>query len=43
MLRAGDCVIQPPLIRHRVLESSDHLQVIEIGVPAEHVTTWITT
>ena len=39
VLRAGDCVIQPPGIRHRVLESSDNLQVIEIGVPAEHVTT----
>ena len=39
ILRAGDCVIQPPGIRHRVLESSDNLQVIEIGVPAEHVTT----
>lgn len=39
ILKAGDCVIQPPEIRHRVLESSEHLQVIEIGVPAEHVTT----
>ena len=39
VLRAGDCVIQPPRIRHRVLESSENLQVIEIGVPAEHVTT----
>jgi quercetin dioxygenase-like cupin family protein len=39
VLRAGDCVIQPPRIRHRVLESSDNLQVIEIGVPAEHITT----
>src|SRR3954468_24743305 len=39
VLRAGDCVIQPPQIRHRVLESSADLQVIEIGVPAEHVTT----
>jgi len=38
-LKAGDCVIQPPEIRHRVLESSENLQVIEIGVPAEHVTT----
>lgn len=38
ILRAGDCVIQPPQIRHRVLESSDDLQVIEIGVPAEHQT-----
>ncbi|MEM1199058.1 MAG: cupin domain-containing protein [Pseudomonadota bacterium] len=39
ILGAGDCVIQPPEIRHRVLESSDDLQVIEICVPAEHVTT----
>lgn len=39
ILNAGDCVIQPPEIRHRVLEASDDLQVIEIGVPAEHVTT----
>lgn len=34
----GDCFIQPPEIRHRVMEASDQLQVIEIGVPAEHVT-----
>ncbi len=39
ILTAGDCVIQPPEIRHRVLEASDNLEVIEIGVPAEHVTT----
>lgn len=39
ILRAGDCVTQPPEIRHRVLESSDNLEVIEIGVPAEHMTT----
>ncbi len=39
ILKAGDCVIQPPEIRHRVLEASDGLEVIEIGVPAEHVTT----
>ncbi len=38
-LRAGDCVTQPPEIRHRVLEASDGLEVIEIGVPAEHITT----
>jgi quercetin dioxygenase-like cupin family protein len=38
-LHAGDCVIQPPKIRHRVLEASENLQVVEIGVPAEHVTT----
>jgi mannose-6-phosphate isomerase-like protein (cupin superfamily) len=38
VLQAGDCVLQPPLIRHRVLESSPHLEVIEIGCPAEHET-----
>ena len=38
-LRAGDCVTQPPEIRHRVLEASNGLEVIEIGVPAEHITT----
>ncbi len=38
-LHAGDCVIQPPEIRHRVLFASDEIEVIEIGVPAEHVTT----
>ena len=37
-LHPGDCFIQPPEIRHRVLHSGDDLQVIEIGVPAEHVT-----
>ena len=37
-LQAGDCVTQPPQIRHRVLESSDNLEVLEIGVPAEHIT-----
>jgi len=39
ILKAGDCVTQPPEIRHRVLEASDNLEVIEIGVPAEHMTT----
>ncbi|WP_323034596.1 cupin domain-containing protein [Pararhodobacter sp.] len=37
-LRAGDCFIQPPEIRHRVVEASEGIEVIEIGVPAEHVT-----
>jgi quercetin dioxygenase-like cupin family protein len=37
-LKAGDCFIQPPEIRHRVLHASDGIEVIEIGVPAEHVT-----
>jgi mannose-6-phosphate isomerase-like protein (cupin superfamily) len=38
VMRAGDCVLQPPHIRHQVLESSDGMEVIEIGCPAEHET-----
>ena len=38
ILHADNCVIQPPEIRHRVLEASDNLEVLEIGVPAEHIT-----
>ncbi len=38
VMQAGDCVLQPPQIRHRVLESSPGLEVIEIGCPAEHET-----
>lgn len=38
VMEAGDCVLQPPEIRHRVLESSGGLEVIEIGCPAEHLT-----
>ena len=38
VMEAGDAVLQPPHIRHRVLESSDDLEVIEIGCPAEHRT-----
>jgi len=37
-LERGDCVLQPPEIRHRVLESSTGLEVIEIGSPAVHET-----
>jgi len=37
-LTAGDCFIQPPQIRHRVMEAGQGIEVIEIGVPAEHVT-----
>ncbi|WP_435257949.1 cupin domain-containing protein [Thioclava sp. FR2] len=36
-IQAGDCFIQPPGIRHKVLHS-EGVQVVEIGVPAEHVT-----
>lgn len=38
-LLAGDCVIQPPEIRHRVLFAAENVEVLEIGVPAEHITT----
>jgi len=38
VMHTGDCVIQPPTIRHRVLENSDNLEVVEIGFPAEDVT-----
>jgi len=38
IMKAGDCVLQPPNIRHRVLEASDGLEVIEIGSPARHMT-----
>ena len=37
-VRAGDCLLQPPEIRHRVFESSPGLEVIEISCPAEHET-----
>lgn len=37
-LKAGDCVTQPPHIRHRVVETSNGLEVIEIGMPADHIT-----
>lgn len=37
-LEPGDCVMQPPEIRHRVLESTAGLEVIEIGCPAIHDT-----
>jgi quercetin dioxygenase-like cupin family protein len=37
-LHAGDCVLQPPEIRHRVVRSSPGLEVIEIGCPAVHDT-----
>jgi len=38
VMEAGDCVLQPPQIRHRVLESSPGLEVIEIACPAVHET-----
>lgn len=38
VMQAGDCVLQPPTIRHRVLESSAGAEVVEFGGPAEHIT-----
>jgi quercetin dioxygenase-like cupin family protein len=38
VMKAGQCVLQPPEIRHRVLESSPGLEVVEIGCPAVHPT-----
>ncbi len=38
VLHPGDAVLQPPGLRHRVLESSAGLEVVEISVPAEHDT-----
>lgn len=40
VLNAGDCVLQPPEIRHRVLESSAGAEVLEVSAPAEHQ-TWV--
>jgi mannose-6-phosphate isomerase-like protein (cupin superfamily) len=39
LLEAGDCVMQPPEIRHRVLESSAGLEVVEVACPAEYETS----
>ncbi|MGQ0543436.1 MAG: cupin domain-containing protein, partial [Blastocatellia bacterium] len=39
-LKPGDCVLQPPEIRHRVLEAEAGSEVIEVSSPAEHE-TWI--
>ena len=38
IMAAGDCVLQPPRIRHRVLESSAGFEVVEVGCPALHET-----
>ena len=38
VMHPGDLVLQPPQIRHRVLESSVGLEVVELGCPALHET-----
>lgn len=37
-LMPGDCICQPPHIRHKVLETSNGLEVMEISMPADYVT-----
>ena len=37
-LGPGDCVHQPPGIRHREVDHSDDLELIEITSPAEYAT-----
>lgn len=38
VMAPGDMVLQPPGIRHRVLDSGDGLEVVEISCPAVHAT-----
>jgi len=38
VMAAGDMVLQPPGIRHRVLEASLGLEVVELSCPAAHET-----
>lgn len=38
VMTEGDLVLQPPEIRHRVLESSEGLEVVEVTAPALHAT-----
>jgi quercetin dioxygenase-like cupin family protein len=38
VMTAGDCVLQPPGIRHRVLAASAGLEVVELASPAVHAT-----
>jgi len=39
LLRAGSCVHQPPGIRHREIEHSDDVEMLEITLPASFATT----
>jgi len=38
LMQTGDCLLQPPLIRHRVMESSAGAEVVEICAPARRIT-----
>ena len=37
-MSAGDCVLQPPHIRHQVLESVNDCEVFELASPSQHPT-----
>ena len=37
-MEAGDVVLQPPHIRHRVLATDGDFEIVEIGAPADHLT-----
>ncbi len=39
LLKPGDSVYQPPRIRHREIEHSDDLELVEITSPADFETT----
>ena len=38
LIRPGDCVLQPPNIRHREIEHSEDFEVLEIVSPADFAT-----
>jgi len=38
LLQAGSTVLQPPMVKHREVEHSDDLELIEITAPAEFET-----
>ena len=38
IFKSGDCVLQPPRIRHQVLESYEDLEVVEVVTPLNHST-----
>jgi quercetin dioxygenase-like cupin family protein len=33
-LEAGDCVYQPPRIRHRLLDASGNVEILQVTIPA---------
>ena len=37
-IRKGDCILQPPMLRHREIECSDDLEILEIVSPANFAT-----